>query len=432
MYDPYNETLVNFVMERCAKSIRIANCTYFSLNIEMEFKKIRCNQLITLLIRTVPNDIYTVIMDVNNFAKTIEDNYVGDQNPDEPISGIEKIGMCVSPTHPELGKKIVVPTVMKCEQSANKPVPILLAPSLSDVSNNEAIKADVLLFKREDLRTDAIVMNIIRMMRGIVEENTGIDLHVVTYNVQPTSKDSGFIAAVGDCETLYTIEEKLKLSLANYVRKHNPDTSDKVLKERFMHSCAFYSVITFLLGIGDRHLDNIMLTKDGRMFHIDFGFILGKDPRPMKIPHMRITEGMLDAIGGFHSESYEEFKELSYIIYDILRRHVNTFVCLLSLLPKQNIGGTWTNPHISDNRVFREIIKRFAPGETYSQAKTLLHTKIDKSTNITSSAKNIAVDFFHRHNKEGTVRNVLSSTVESTYSGTKSMVKGVWDYLYGN
>jgi hypothetical protein len=60
-------------------------------------------------------------------------------------------------------------------------------------------------------------------------------------------------------------------------------------------------------GIGDRHLDNIMMLPQGHLFHIDFGFIFGNDPKPLP-PPFRFTREMADAMGGVDQENYVRFK----------------------------------------------------------------------------------------------------------------------------
>ena len=63
---------------------------------------------------------------------------------------------------------------------------------------------------------------------------------------------------------------------------------------------------TYILGIGDRHLDNILICDDGCIFHIDFSFILGQDPK-FFTSDIRITDEMINTLGGIASKNFDEF-----------------------------------------------------------------------------------------------------------------------------
>ena len=49
--------------------------------------------------------------------------------------------------------------------------------------------------------------------------------------------------------------------------------------DTYVKSFAGYCVFTYVLGIGDRPLKNLILIPDGHFFHLDFCSILGNDPK---------------------------------------------------------------------------------------------------------------------------------------------------------
>lgn len=79
------------------------------------------------------------------------------------------------------------------------------------------------------------------------------------------------------------------------------------------------------------------------MFHVDFGFILGRDPKPMP-PDMKLTSEMINAMGGQNrfvdnkiifinfSEYFKKFVDYCTTAFCILRRHANLIINLFSLM----------------------------------------------------------------------------------------------------
>jgi phosphatidylinositol 3-kinase len=53
-----------------------------------------------------------------------------------------------------------------------------------------------------------------------------------------------------------------------------------------------------------------MLTDSGKLFHLDFGFILGRQPKwkDIMVPEIRIAYEMVLGMGGIDSEHYRSFK----------------------------------------------------------------------------------------------------------------------------
>lgn len=114
---------------------------------------------------------------------------------------------------------------------------------------------------------------------------------------------------------------------------------DKMYKalDNFTVSCAGYAVATYILGIGDRHNDNVMMTKDGKLFHIDFGHFLGNFKTKYGYKRERapfvFTQHMAQVLGGRRvGERYRKFEDYCGTAFNLLRAHTNTIMVLFNLM----------------------------------------------------------------------------------------------------
>lgn len=218
-----------------------------------------------------------------------------------------------------------------------------------------------MLFKTgDDLRQDQLVIQIITLMDQLLQKEN-LDLKLSPYKILATSTTAGAVQFVPS-QTFAAIARKYGNNPAlAYFKQHNPDPRAyqgvrKETLETFVKSCAGYCVITYILGVGDRHLENLLLAPDGHFFHADFGFILGRDPKPFA-PALKLSKEMVDAMGGSNppSELYLQFKQYCFLAFTALRKSSNLILNLFSLMVHANIPDIKIEP---DKAVFK-VKERF-------------------------------------------------------------------------
>ena len=198
----------------------------------------------------------------------------------------------------------------------------------------------------DDLRQDQLVIQIITLMDQLLQKEN-LDLKLSPYKILATSTSAGasqFVPSV----SFQSIASKYSNPALTYLKQHNPDDREPLgirseTLDTYVKSCAGYCVITYILGVGDRHLDNLLLAPDGHFFHADFGFILGRDPKPFA-PVMKLTKEMVDCMGGVHSEHYKKFKQYCFLAYAALRKSSNLILNLFSLMVDANIPDIRLEP----------------------------------------------------------------------------------------
>lgn len=101
----------------------------------------------------------------------------------------------------------------------------------------------------------------------------------------------------------------------------------------YAHSLATTSIIGYILGIGDRHINNILIDlQTAELIHVDFGvaFEQGKCLKTPETIPFRLTRDLVDALGPSGVEGV--FRRSCENTKDVLRQNKQTILTIIEVL----------------------------------------------------------------------------------------------------
>ncbi|KIY42834.1 phosphatidylinositol 3-kinase [Fistulina hepatica ATCC 64428] len=251
--------------------------------------------------------------------------------------------------------------------------PLLLYFRCTDGSEYPVIFKD-----GDDMRQDQLVIQLFTLMDRLLRQEN-LDLKLIPYDVLATGPLQGLVQFIPSKTIAAIVSEHG--TVLNYLRAHYPDDGsvgtsgvDPTVIDTFVRSCAGYCVVTYLLGVGDRHLDNLLVAPDGKS--LDFGYILGRDPKPFP-PPVKVCKEMVDGMGGAQSPHYARFRNLCFTAFSVLRKSANLILNLVALMVDANI------PDIKHRDVHEQIQEKFRLDLTEEEAIKHFETLLNETSYFT-------------------------------------------------
>ncbi|NWS88863.1 P3C2A kinase, partial [Toxostoma redivivum] len=404
-----DSALVRFLLARALGSIRIAHYLYWLLKDTLYDTKfgVRYEQILGAFLsvcgKRLREELEKQTRLVQLFGMVAErvKQTSGSARQVALQNGMERVQLfflknkCRLPLNPSLVAKEL--NIKACSFFSSNAVPLKVALINADPLGEEI---NVMFKVGEDLRQDMLALQMIKIMDKIWLQE-GLDLRMVIFKCLSTGKDRGMVELVPASDTLRKIQVEYGVTgsfkdkpLAEWLRKYNPTEEEyEKASENFIYSCAGCCVATYVLGICDRHNDNIMLRNTGHMFHIDFGKFLGhaqmfgsfkRDRAPFVL-----TSDMAYVINGGEKPTirFQLFVDLCCQAYNLIRKHASLFLNLLSLMLSSGL------PELSGVQDLKYVQDALQPQTTDAEA-TIFFTRL-----IESSLGSVATKFnFFIHN----------------------------------
>ncbi|KAI5184801.1 phosphatidylinositol 4-kinase A [Nematocida homosporus] len=221
----------------------------------------------------------------------------------------------------------------KALQSAEK-VPYMVTFKVQRQNSDEIIDRSVIFKFGDDCRQDVLALQIIRLFQEIFEEK-GLSVYLYPYKVLATGDGCGIIEVIPKAVSRDQIGRERVNNLVDYFAlKYGYREGHKYVEalKNFVESFAGYSLVTYILNIKDRHNGNIMISDDGHLIHIDFGFMFDISPGNINIESpIKITDEIFSLLGGAEGEAFALYKDLMIRGFYLLRKKARDIILMVDL-----------------------------------------------------------------------------------------------------
>ena len=237
------------------------------------------------------------------------------------------------------------PDIKQCESKQN--------PKIIKFHSNDGLSTKFLLKKDRDMRKDMRMMEFCNYLNLIFKRDRRTkqrNFNITTYSVICLTEETSLIEWVDNTQTLnnvleigntldsqyqfitqnstehrikefYKIQARWKPRTRQwYAMKFSSPSKWFRAQQEYVHSTAAWSIVGYIVGLGDRHLQNILISSEtGAVVHVDFDLLFDKakmQQYPEKVP-FRLTQCIVDGlgIGGIHGTYYSSCS----LVFDILK-----------------------------------------------------------------------------------------------------------------
>lgn len=246
------------------------------------------------------------------------------------------------------------------------------APKIMKIQLSDGSSQRMLLKSPDDLRQDAIMEQVFGKVNRLLafDPNTRKRrVQIRTYNVLPLGPQNGVIEFVANSKSMMDIMYGLHgVDSITSSRRELGDVEDEGLETKqrvfeeicerlqpkfryfffnnfissdvwfesrmiYTHGLAVSSIIGYVLGIGDRHCNNVLIDKrSGEPIHIDFGVVFDQGkllPIPERVP-FRLTRELVDGLGITGVDGV--FSKTSEHVFRVLRGQRQHILDILDVL----------------------------------------------------------------------------------------------------